>query len=149
MELILKDLTDGIIGAAIDVHRELGPGLLESAHEECLCHELNLRRIPFVRQRPLPISYKGVSLDYSYRLDLLVRELVVVEVKSVEEVNQVHEAQLLSYLKLGNWPVALLINFNVARLVSGITRRVRSLPNDLSVNSVAPRFKNNVNQLAL
>ena len=118
------DLTGKIIGAAIDVHRALGPGLLESAYEECLCHELSLRDLAFRRQHPLPVEYKGARLDCAYRLDLLVADEVVVEVKAVERLLPIHEAQLLGYLKLGGWKLGLLINFNVPVLKQGIRRMV-------------------------
>ena len=120
-------VTEAIIGAAIEVHRTLGPGLLESAYEECLCHELRLRGIPFERQRPLPVTYKGLDLECGYRLDLLVHDAVVVEIKAVEALQPIHEAQLLTYLKLGGWKVGLLINFNVPVLKNGIRRRVLGL----------------------
>jgi GxxExxY protein len=120
----INEITQEIIGAAIEVHKALGPGLLESAYEECLCHELTLRGIPFERQKPLPIVYKGIRLECGYRLDLLVNSTVVVEVKSVEQILPVHTAQLLSYLKLGGWAIGLIINFNVIVLKQGI-RRIR------------------------
>jgi len=120
-------VTEAIIGAAIEVHRTLGPGLLEAAYEECLCHELRLRGIPFERQRPLPVTYKGLDLECGYRLDLLVHDAVVVEIKAVEALQPIHEAQLLTYLKLGGWKVGLLINFNVPILKNGIRRRVLGL----------------------
>jgi GxxExxY protein len=116
--------TDPIIGAAIEVHRQLGAGLLESTYEECLCHELHLRGIGFGRQLDLPVSYKGLQLDCGYRLDLLVENTVVVELKSVEQLLPIHEAQLLTYLRLAHKPVGLLINFNVPLLKDGIRRRV-------------------------
>jgi GxxExxY protein len=116
--------TSPIIGAAIEVHRHLGPGLLESAYEECLCHELHLRGIEFRRQIDLPVEYKGLKLDCGYRLDLIVREEVVVELKCVEKVLPVHEAQLLTYMLMTGKRVGLLINFNVPQLIKGITRRV-------------------------
>ncbi len=116
--------TSPIIGAAIEVHRQLGPGLLESAYEECLCHELRLRGIDFRRQVDLPVEYKGLKLDCGYRLDLIVREQVVVELKCVEKVLPVHEAQLLTYMRLTCSTVGLLINFNVSQLTQGIVRRV-------------------------
>ncbi|MGB8734408.1 MAG: GxxExxY protein [Candidatus Sulfotelmatobacter sp.] len=116
--------TSPIIGAAIEVHRQLGPGLLESAYEECLCHELRLRGIDFRRQVDLPVEYKGLKLDCGYRLDLIVREEVVVELKCVEKVLPVHEAQLLTYMRLTCSTVGLLINFNVSQLTQGIVRRV-------------------------
>jgi GxxExxY protein len=120
-------MTKEIIGAAIDVHRALGPGLLESVYETCLCHELELRGIKFERQKPLPVVYKGVDLDCGYRVDLLVSGAVVVEIKSVEKLQPIHDAQVLTYLKLGGWKVALLINFNVRVLKDGIRRIVLGL----------------------
>ena len=123
----INRITETIIGAAIEVHRALGPGLLESAYEECLCRELSLRGIPFERQRSLPVEYKGLRLDCGYRLDLLVADTVVVEIKAVESLLPIHEAQLLTYLRLGGWKVGLLINFNVAVLRQGIRRRVLGL----------------------
>jgi len=120
-------LTREIIGAAIEVHRHLGPGLLESAYVKCLTRELYLKKIPFKREWPLPVTYKGIRLDCTYRLDLLVGDAVVVEIKSVEAVTPIHEAQLLTYLKLGGWKVGLLINFNVEVLRTGIHRRVLRL----------------------
>ncbi len=115
------------------MHRTLGPGLLESAYEECLCHELSLRGITFERQRPLPLTYKGVRLDCGYRLDLVVAGAVVVEIKAVATLEPIHEAQLLTYLKLGNWQAGLLMNFNVPVLKNGIRRIV----NNLSENSAS------------
>jgi GxxExxY protein len=124
-KLIHEKLTEAIIGAAIEVHRELGPGLLESAYEECLCHELHLRGIPVARQMPLPVIYKGVSLDCGYRLDIVVADSVVLELKCLEHILPVHEAQLLTYLKLTGRRVGLIINFNVAVLTrGGIMRKV-------------------------
>ncbi len=120
----LNRITEQIIGAAIEVHKALGPGLLESAYEECLCRELSLRGIAYERQKPLPIEYKGVKLDCGYRLDLLVADAVVVEIKACAAIEPIHEAQLLTYLKLGGWKVGLLINFNVAVLKDGIRRLV-------------------------
>jgi GxxExxY protein len=119
-----KELTEQIIGAAIEVHRSLGPGLLESAYQACLAHELGLRKLSFECERSLPVKYKGVQLDCGYRLDFLVEDKVVVELKAVESVLPVHEAQLLTYLKLTGCRVGLLINFNVPVLKDGITRRV-------------------------
>ena len=124
MELELSQLTEAIIGSAIEVHRVLGPGLLESAYEECLCHELRMRRVSFARQVPLPVEYKGVRLDCGYRLDLLVAAQVVVELKSVDRLEAIQEAQLLTYLRLRRCKVGLLINFNVPLLKDGILRRV-------------------------
>jgi GxxExxY protein len=123
----VNEITEAVIGAAIEVHRTLGPGLLESAYEECLCRELALRRIPFERQVSLPVEYKGLRLDCGYRIDLLADSQVVVEIKAVEELLPVHEAQLLTYLKVGAWKVGLLINFNTALLKRGIRRLVSGL----------------------
>lgn len=123
----VNQITQSIIGAAIDVHKGLGPGLLESAYEECLCHELDLRKIAFERQKPVPIVYKGRTLNCGYRLDLLVEDIVVVEIKAVQELLPIHEAQLLTYLRLGSWKVGLLINFNVPLLKRGIKRVVLGL----------------------
>jgi GxxExxY protein len=120
----LNKITERIIGAGIEVHKALGPGLLESAYEECLCRELTLREIAFERQKPLPVAYKGIKLDCGYRLDLLVENAVVVEIKAVECVQPIHEAQLLTYLKLGGWKLGLLINFNVPVLKDGVRRRI-------------------------
>ena len=120
-------LTREIIGSAIEVHRHLGPGLLESAYVRCLTRELSLKGIPFKREWPLPLTYKGIQLPCSYRLDLLVGDAVVVEIKAIETLTPIHEAQLLTYLKLGGWKVGLLINFNVEILKMGIHRRVLDL----------------------
>ncbi len=118
----VNDITQAIIGAAIDVHKALGPGLLESSYEECLARELTLRRIPFERQYPLPIEYKGLQLDCGYRLDFLVENRVVVEIKAINAIEPIHEAQILTYLKLGGWGTGLLINFNVPILIQGVRR---------------------------
>jgi GxxExxY protein len=123
----LNEITGKIIGAALEVHRTLGPGLLESAYEECLCHELACQGIYYERQKPLPVMFKGVALDCGYRLDLIVANAVVVEVKALEAVLPVHEAQVLTYLKIGGWSVGLLINFNVPVLRDGIKRLVLGL----------------------
>ncbi len=120
-------ITEGVIGAAIAVHRALGPGLLESAYQECLCQELALRGIPFQREVPLPLEYKGIRCECGYRLDILVAGAVVVEVKAIEAIAPIHEAQLLTYLRLGGWSVGLLMNFNVVVLKDGIRRRVLGL----------------------
>ncbi len=116
-----------IIGAAIEVHRHLGPGLLESAYEECLCHELKKQNITFKRQVPLPVHYKGVKLDCGYRLDVVVDDCVILELKSVEKLLPIHDAQLLTYLKLANVRLGILINFNTAVLKNGIKRIVNNL----------------------
>lgn len=129
----VNQLTDLVIASAIDVHRALGPGLLESTYEMCLCHELSLRDAPFERQKPIPISYKRVTLDCGYRADLLVDRRLIVEIKAVEALAAIHEAQLLSYLKLGGWQVGLLINFNVQLLKSGIRRRVLNLEEEINL----------------
>ena len=122
-----NELTAAVIGAAIEVHRALGPGLLESAYEECLCRELSLQGVAFERQMHLPVEYKGLRLDCGYRLDLLIAGSVVVEVKAIEAFAPVHEAQLLTYLKLTGCRVGLLINFNSPRLKEGIRRLVLGL----------------------
>ncbi len=119
-----EELTAQIFGAAIEVHKTLGPGLLESAYEECLCHELNLRGLRFERQITVPVSYKGVNLDCGYKLDILVEDTVILELKCVERITSIHEAQLLTYMKLLNKPVGFIINFNVPVLRAGIVRKV-------------------------
>jgi GxxExxY protein len=118
----LNKITEAIIGAAIEVHRALGPGLLESAYMTCLAYELRQRGFKVLEQVPLPLVYKEVKLDCGYRLDLLVNDAVIVEVKSVESLAPIHEAQLLSYLKLADCKIGLLINFNVKMLKHGIKR---------------------------
>ena len=120
-------LTKEIIGAAIEVHRHLGPGLLESAYQQCLARELQLREIPCEYEWPLPLAYKGVRMNCGYRVDILVANAVVVETKSIEAIAPVHEAQLLTYMRLGGWRVGLLINFNVLVLKNGIRRKVLAL----------------------
>ena len=115
-------MTGEVIGAAIEVHRTLGPGLLESAYEECLCHELYLRKMPLSRQKPLPIAYKGVKLDCGYRLDIVVADQLILELKACQELLPIHEAQLLTYLRLTGIKYGLLINFNVPVLKDGIRR---------------------------
>jgi GxxExxY protein len=118
------EATEGIIGAAIEVHRQLGPGLLESIYEECLAHELKLCGIPFRRQVALPVVYKGLELDCGYFMDFVIQDRVVLELKSVEHILPVHEAQLLTYLRLSKNRLGLLINFNVPVLKQGISRRI-------------------------
>ncbi len=120
----LGELTERIIGVAIEVHRTLGPGLLESIYESCLCKELELRDIAYGRQLELPLEYKGVRFEGAIRPDLVVEDKVIVELKAVEKLLPVHEAQLLTYLRLGNKKVGLLINFNEAVLKDGIRRRI-------------------------
>jgi GxxExxY protein len=114
--------THDIVGAAIEVHRQLGPGLLESAYQTCLCRELLIRGIGFRQQVPLPIQYRGLDLDCGYRLDLVVADSVIVEVKAVSRVLPIHRAQVLTYLKLTNYRLGLLLNFNVEVLRSGLYR---------------------------
>lgn len=114
--------TSGIIACAIEVHRVMGPGLLESAYEQCLCHELSLRKITFQCQVEIPVSYKGVLLNCGYRLDIYFPGRLIVELKAVEKIDPVHEAQLLTYMKLTKVPVGLLINFNTKLLKDGIRR---------------------------
>ncbi|MDQ1273807.1 MAG: hypothetical protein QG591_2437 [Planctomycetota bacterium] len=116
-----------IIGAAIEVHRYLGPGLLESAYEECLCRELAICGLTFERQKPLAVSYKGLKLDCGYRLDVVVGGLVILELKAVDQIEPIHEAQLLTYLKLSDLKLGILINFNVPLLKDGIKRIVNGL----------------------
>ena len=122
--LLEKELTDKIIGAAIEVHRVLGPGLLESAYQVCMEHESRLRNMPFERQVDLPLNYKGIDLDAGYLIDLIFDQRVIVELKAVERVIPVHEAQLLTYMRLTGIRVGLLLNFNVPVLKDGIYRRV-------------------------
>jgi GxxExxY protein len=123
----LHKLTEAIIGAAIAVHRELGPGLLESAYETCLAFELADRGLSVERQKELPVRYRGIQMDCGYRLDLLVQGQVIVELKAVEKLLPMHEAQLLSYLKLSGCKVGLLLNFNVRILKDGLKRLVHDL----------------------
>jgi len=127
----LNRITESIIGAAIEVHRALGPGLLESAYEACLTFELAQRGLKVEQQKPLPVVYREVKLDCGYRLDLLVEEVVIVEVKAVDRLMPIHQAQLLSYLKLSGCKVGLLINFNVKVLKDGIRRLVNDFPDSL------------------
>jgi GxxExxY protein len=122
----VNEITEKIIGAAIAVHKGLGPGLLESAYEACLAYELSQRGLRFERQKELPVTYCDVSLDCGYRIDLLVEDTVIVELKAVEELAPIHEAQLISYLKLSGKKVGLLINFNVMVLKDGIRRLVNN-----------------------
>ena len=123
-KLYEEPLTGQIIGAAIEVHKQLGPGLLESTYQACLSRELELRGVSFECQKPLPLEYKGVRLECGYRIDLLVAGLVIVEIKSVEALAPIHEAQLLTYLKLTGVKIGLLMNFNVVVLKNGIRRLV-------------------------
>ena len=120
----INQLTGQIIGAAIEVHKTLGPGLLESAYEECLCRELSLRGFSYERQKEVPVTYKGVRLDCGYRLDIVVSESVILELKACDRLERIHQAQLLTYLKLTGIKYGLLINFNVPVLKDGIKRMV-------------------------
>ena len=120
----INELTGEVIGSAIEVHKTLGPGMLESTYEECLCRELLLRNIPFDRQKALPIHYKGVDLDCGYRLDIVVENRVIIELKACDELKPIHKAQLLTYLKLTGIKIVLLLNFNVPVLKEGIKRLI-------------------------
>jgi len=124
MPLVHEELTERIIGSAIEVHRHLGPGLLESAYRRCLVHELRLREVPVASEVSLDLEYKGLLVPASYRLDLLVANLVIVEIKAVDRLNPIHEAQLLTYLRLSGRRAGLLLNFKVKLLKDGIKRRV-------------------------
>jgi GxxExxY protein len=119
------DCSEQVIGACIEVHRALGPGLLESAYEQCLAHELSLRGLPFERQRPVLVAYKGFELEYGYRLDFVVAGVLVLEIKAVERLAPIHEAQLLTYLKLTGLRTGMLINFNAETLKRGLRRLTR------------------------
>jgi GxxExxY protein len=123
-----NEVTRHVIGAAVEVHRALGPGLLESTYETCLQHELVERQLHVERQKPLPVKYKGVRIDCGYRIDLLVERQVIIELKSVAHLERIHEAQLLSYLRLSGCPVGLLLNFNVKQIKNGLRRLVNKLP---------------------
>jgi GxxExxY protein len=127
-----NELTERVIGACIEIHRSLGPGLLESAYEECPCYELLQTGIKFERQKPLPVHYKDVKLDCGYRLDLVVEEKIIIELKAVESLLPIHVAQLLTYLKLSGLTLGLLINFNVAMLKQGIKRIVNNFQDSAS-----------------
>ena len=118
------ELSNRVIGCAIEVHRTLGPGLLESTYEQCLAHELRQNKIAFKLQHALPVHYKGMKLDCGYRADLLVQDALIVELKSIDALQGIHEAQLLTYMKLAQIPTGLLINFNVRKLKDGIKRMV-------------------------
>ena len=118
----INELLSKIIGSAINVHKELGPGLLESAYQKCLHHELILNNLKVVEEKPLPIVYKNIKLDHGYRIDLLVEDKIVIEIKTVEHFTDVHLAQVLTYLKLGGYKLGLLLNFHVTTLKNGIKR---------------------------
>ncbi|NNL75889.1 MAG: GxxExxY protein [Desulfobacterales bacterium] len=123
----INKLSSRIIGAAIDVHKALGPGLLESAYEECICHELSLISLSLERQKPLALWYKGINLDCGYGLDVVVEEAIILELKSCEKIEPIHKAQLLTYLKLSGFKLGLLLNFNVTLMRDGIVRIVNEL----------------------
>ena len=122
-----NEFSNKIVGAAIEIHRSLGPGLLESTYEECLCHELSINGIPFERQVIMPVDYKGNRLDCGYRVDIIVDKKVILELKSVAEVHPIHKAQLLTYLMLSGLKLGLLLNFNVLMMKDGINRFARGL----------------------
>ncbi len=122
----IDELSNRIIGAAIEVHKVLGPGLLESSYEQCLCHELYLRSISFERQKELPIVYKKITLDCCYRLDVVVEDTIILELKSCEKIEPIHRAQLLTYLKLSGKSLGLLLNFNTPYMREGIVRIVNN-----------------------
>ena len=118
------DLSNKVIGCALNVHKELGPGLLESTYEHCLCYELSKAGIQFERQKELPVRYQDVEIDCGYRIDLLIEGALIIELKSVDKLERIHEAQLLTYMKLSNIEIGLLINFNSVLLRDGIRRRI-------------------------
>lgn len=134
-------MTEAIIGSFIEVHRHLGPGLLESAYEQCVCHELGLRGLAFERQKSVPLRYKGVRLDCGYRADLVVEQRVLVELKTVEHLLPIHVAQTATYLRLSDLEVGLLVNFNVTALRKGL-RRIDNHPSPVSSRSPISPFKN-------
>jgi GxxExxY protein len=123
----LNEITARVIGAAIEVHIALGPGLLESAYEECLSQELQLRGISFERQKPLPVEYKGARLDCGYRLDMVVEDRVILELKACDSIEEIHKAQILTYLRLSGLKLGLILNFNVPVMKKGIVRVVNNL----------------------
>jgi GxxExxY protein len=123
-QLIEGELSKKIIGVAIEVHRHLGPGLLESAYEICMCHELASRNLAFRRQVEIPVVYKGVALDCGYKLDIVVEDKIILELKAVETILKVHEAQLLTYLRLTRKRVGFILNFHVSQMSKGILRKV-------------------------
>lgn len=133
-----SEITDRVIGAAVAVHRAIGPGLLESAYAACLTAEFEAQGLPFLREVPLPIRYRELQLDCGYRLDFLVADRVVLELKSVEKLEPLHQVQLLSYLRLSGKPIGLLINFNVPRLIDGVRRLVHNYAPDASASVQPP-----------
>ncbi len=122
--MLYEDLTKEIIGAAIEVHKLIGPGMLESAYEECLCYELKLRGLNYERQKPVPIVYKKIKLECGYRIDILVENKIILELKAVEGFNPVHEAQILTYMRFAEKRLGLLINFNVTKLTNSLKRYI-------------------------
>jgi GxxExxY protein len=134
-----SELTHAIIGAAIEIHRKLGPGLLEAVYEECLAKELDLLNVAYERQKPIPVVYKGSKLECGYRLDFLVCHRVVVEIKSIEAIAPIHDSVMLTYLRLSDKSIGLLINFNVAILKDGIRRYVWRYDEKEEDNAEAPR----------
>ncbi len=129
----LEAIATQVVDAALCVHRELGPGLLESAYEMALCRELNLRDLTFERQKAMPVSYKGTALDCGYRIDVLVEDAIVIELKAVEQLAPIHEAQLFTYLKLAGCHIGFLINFNTRLIKNGLKRIVHNLPKEHGV----------------
>jgi GxxExxY protein len=129
----INDLTEQIIAAAIEVHRTLGPGLIESIYEDCLCKELATRKIPFERQRLLSVEFKGDKIGSGFHINLLIDDSVIIEVKAVDILLPLHDAQLMTYMKLGGWKVGLLINFNVPLLKQGIRRRVLGIDKEQDI----------------
>jgi len=123
----INQLSSKIIGAAIEVHKVLGPGLLESAYEKCMCHELKLRRLSFDNQKPLPLVFKGEEIDCGYRLDVVVGDAIILELKACEKIEPIHKAQLLTYLKISGLTLGLILNFNVPAMRRGIVRIVNNL----------------------
>ena len=130
----MNDLTEEVIGAAIEVHRELGPGLLENAYEECLCHELNLRGLKFERQVSLPVRYKSISLDCGYRMDIVVEGRLILELKTVDKIAAIHDAQILTYLKLSRLGMGLILNFSAATMVQGVRRVANGYEHEMEQN---------------
>ena len=128
----INKLSSKVIGAAIEVHKTLGPGLLESAYEECLCYELSLQGLSFERQKPLAVTYKEKLLDCGYRLDIVVEKKIILELKSCEKIEPIHKAQLLTYLRLSGINLGLILNFNVPVMRNGIARVVNKLKEEIS-----------------
>ncbi|MEO7318745.1 MAG: GxxExxY protein [Chthoniobacteraceae bacterium] len=126
----LEKLGKEVLDSLFEVHRELGPGLLENAYEMALCHEFHLRKLRFERQKPVPVVYKGITLECGFRIDVLVEDEIVLELKSVEALLPIHDAQLINYLRLSDKRIGFLINFNVPRLKDGLRRRVNKLDED-------------------